>query len=102
MNADDLTKAVAVPRLFMFGRKALADKPERVAEALRLTPVQGTFVASEVDAMLAAAICPNVMGFHQPFAIVADFPFEMATIVEGGKLVEGELPEVPEEVLTNE
>lgn len=98
MNADDLTKAVQVPRLFLFGRKALADNPARVAEALRLTPVEGTFVASEIDAMLAAAICPNVMGFHQPFAIVADFPFDIATIVEGGKLIEGVLPEVPVEV----
>jgi hypothetical protein len=100
MNADDLTAAVHAPKLILIGRKALADNPERVKEAIRLTPVEGTFVASELDALLAVAICPNVMGLHQPFAIVADFPFEIAAIVEGGKLIPGELPEVtidPEE-----
>jgi hypothetical protein len=97
MNADDLTAAVNVPKLFLIGRKALADSPERVIEALRLTPIQGVFVASELDALLADAICKNVMGLHQPFAIVADFPFEIASVNEGGRLVESKLPEVPEE-----
>jgi len=94
MNADELTAAVNAPKFYLIGRKALADHPERVKEAIRLTPVEGTFVASELDAMLAVAICPNVMGFHHPFAMVADFPFDIATITEGGRLVPGELPEV--------
>jgi hypothetical protein len=94
---EALTQAVNAPRMFFLSRKSLADNPERVQELLRLTPIQGIFVASELDALLAAGLCDQVMGMHQPFAVVADFPFEVATLVEGGKLIPGELPEVTPE-----
>lgn len=95
MKAEDLSQVVNAPKLFLIGRKALADNPARVQEALRLVTLGGTFATSDLDAHLAAAILPNVMGFQQPFAIVADFAFDIATITEGGKVIPGELPEVP-------
>lgn len=95
MKAEDLSAIVDAPKLILIGRKALANSPERVQEALRLVTLGGTFAASDLDAHLAAVVLPNVMGLHQPFAIVADFAFDICTIIEGGKVIPGELPEVP-------
>lgn len=95
MKAEDLSQIVNTPKLFLIGRKALADRPERVQEALRMVTLGGTFAASDLDAHLATVVLPNVMGLHQPFAIVADFAFDICTIVEGGKVVPGELPAIP-------
>jgi hypothetical protein len=104
-SAEDLIKAVKVPKLILLGRKALADDPERVKEALRAINLAGVFVASDIDAMVTqnSEISPNIMGLHQAFAVVADFPFEIALVIEGGEVVEGNLPEVqtdPEEPAT--
>ena len=95
METVDLAKVVNAPKMIFIGRKALAKSPERVQEALRLISVAGTFAMSDLDAHLATVILPNVMGVHQPFAIVADFDFDIAAILEGGRVVPGELPEVP-------
>jgi hypothetical protein len=89
---------VEAPKLFLIGRKALLKSPEKVQEALRLTPVSGTFVASDEDAKAALGICENVMGLLKPYAVVADFPFDIAAVTDGGAVVPGELPEVPEQV----
>jgi len=92
--ADELSQVVNAPKLFLIGRKALADHPDRVREALRLTTLGGTFVTSDLDAHLATVVLPNVMGLHQPFAIVADVAFDICTIIEGGRVIPGELPEI--------
>jgi hypothetical protein len=88
---------MTTPKFFFIGRKALADTPERVKEALRLTPVAGVFVTCDLDAKLASELSEAVHGFHQPFAFVADFPFNIAHIDDQGKLVPGELPVIEEE-----
>ena len=83
-----------LPKLFLISRKALADSPGKVAEALRLTPITGVFAACELDAKIGAALSEQVMGFQTPFALVADFPFDIAYIDSDGHLVPAELKEV--------
>lgn len=83
-----------VPKFFFIGRKALASTPERVKEALRITPVEGVFAITDIDAKLAADVSETVMGLHRPLAIVADFPFDLGYLDEQGRLVPSELPTV--------
>lgn len=85
---------MSAPKFFFIGRKALADNPERVKEALRITPVEVTFATCELDAKLASGVTDQVAGFHRPLAIVADFPFDLSYIDEQGRLVPTELPVV--------
>jgi hypothetical protein len=92
---DNLIAAAKTPKMFLIGRRALSQSPERYKEALRLfLPLQGAFVCGELDALLAREVTENVMGLHQPFALVADLPFDLAAVLEGGELVEVKLPEV--------
>ena len=88
---------ITMPKLFFIGRKALADKKERVEEALRMTPIQTSFAVHALDAKLAEGLNAQVVGFNAPVAIVADFPFEIAYIDDNGSLVPGELPEITNE-----
>lgn len=82
------------PKLYFISRKALSERPERVKEAIRLTPLAGVFATCDLDAKLASEVSEAVHGFHQPFAVVADFPFELAHISDRGTLVQDELPVV--------
>jgi hypothetical protein len=83
------------PRFIFIGRNALTHRPDCVAEALRMTPPVSVFVASDLDAKLAAGISEQVLGTGAPIAIVANFPFDFATINEGGEVVPKELPMPP-------
>jgi hypothetical protein len=85
------------PRFILVGRKALTNDTQRVLEALRVTPPTSVFVASDLDAKLAVGLADNILGTGTPIAIVADFPFELATINEGGAVVAKELPPFPEQ-----
>jgi hypothetical protein len=85
------------PRFILIGRKALTHDAQRVLEALRVTPPSTVFVASDLDAKLAVGLADNILGTGTPIAIVADFPFELATINEGGAVVAKDLPPAPEE-----
>lgn len=85
---------MSTPKFFFIGRKALADQPERVKEALRITPPEAVFVACDLDAKLSAQLTEQVIGGHRPLAIVADFPFDLALVDEQGRLVPSELPVV--------
>ena len=80
------------PRFIIIGRKALSHDKDRVSEALRVTPPSAVFVASELDAKLAIGLADDILGAGTPIAIVADFPFDLATINEGGAVVTKELP----------
>lgn len=83
------------PRFILVGRTALNHELARVLEAVRVTPPSVAFVASDVDAKLATDLAPEVLGTGTPIAIVADFPFDLATINEGGAVVVKELPPAP-------
>lgn len=85
---------MTLPKFYFVGRKALADTPERVQEALRITPVEGAFATCDIDAKLATKLTETVMGLHRPLCIVADFPFDLAYIDEQGRLVDTPLPVV--------
>jgi hypothetical protein len=83
------------PRFILISRKALTHEAQRVAEAIRMTPPVSIFVASDLDAKLAAGLSEQILGTGAPIAIVADFPFDLATINEGGAVVSKELPQLP-------
>lgn len=86
-----------VPRFILIGRNALAHDAQRVLEALRITPPTAIFCASDLDAKLAAGLSQQIVGTDTPLAIVADFPFDLATVNEGGAVVSKELPSLPQE-----
>ena len=86
-----------VPRFILIGRKALAGDGARVLEALRITPPTAIFCASDLDAKLSVGLSQQIVGTDTPLAIVADFPFDLATINEGGAVVTKELPQLPQE-----
>ena len=88
---------IEVPRFILIGRKALAKDAARVLEALRIFPPTAIFAASDLDAKLAVGLDAQVVGTDTPLAIVADFPFDLATINEGGAVVNKELPPAPTE-----
>ena len=83
------------PRFILIGRKALNHDLARVKEAVRVTPPSAAFVSSDLDAKLAVDLGCEVLGTGTPIAIVADFPFDIATINEGGAVVVKELPPAP-------
>lgn len=85
------------PRFILIGRKALAHESQRVLEALRITPPTDILCASDLDAKLASVFSKPVVGTDAPLAIVADFPFDLVTINEGGAVVSQELPPAPQE-----
>lgn len=83
------------PRFILLGRKAVTHELARVQEALRVTPPSVAFAASDLDAKLAEKLAPEVLGTGNPIVLVADFPFDIVTINEGGAVVVKELPPAP-------
>ena len=83
------------PAYILISRKALADTPDAVKEALRLIDVGGALAASPEDAELARRhVSETVVGFHKPFVLVADFDGPIAVIDKEGKLTPLELSEI--------
>lgn len=88
---------MSAPKFFLISRASLKDHPERVAEALRITPPGATFAACDLDAKLALRIADPIAGLVQPWALVADFELPagtMAIIDDQGHCVPVELPVV--------
>lgn len=88
---------IEAPRFILIGRKALAHDAQRVLEAVRIAPPTAVFCVSDLDARLAVELSQPIVGTDTPLAIVADFPFDLATINEGGAVVTKELPQLPQE-----
>jgi len=82
------------PRFILISRSALTKSPERVAEAVRMTPIAGAFCAADLDAKLSQGVLDPQIGVTSAFALVADFPFDMAVVSEGGAVELQELPEI--------
>jgi hypothetical protein len=99
-QAEAVIDFVQAPKLFLISRQSLAHKLEGVKEMLRMADVAGAFAASDIDALLAAELgITNIMGVNKPFIIVADFPFEVAVIAEGGQVFAGSIDEKPQETV---
>jgi hypothetical protein len=99
-QAEAVIDFVQAPKLFLISRQSLAHKLEGVKEMLRMADVAGAFAASDIDALLAAELgITNIMGVNKPFILVADFPFEVAVIAEGGQVFAGSIEEKPKETV---
>lgn len=74
------------PKLVLISRKLLSEKPQEVLNALRLFSVGGAVCCSPQDAELARLFTENILGFTQPFVVVADFADDMQVINDDGSV----------------
>jgi hypothetical protein len=96
--AEAIIEFIQAPKLYLISRQALAHNLEGVKDALKMADIAGAFATSDIDAHLVTQLdISNVMGVNRPFVIVADFPFDIAMIAEGGKVIPGELVEKSKE-----